>query len=532
MLDINKVIRDKKAVVEGLATRHDPSIAELVEKVIKTKAGSDSTSQLTELLRSWRNTLSKIRAYFVRDERFFEEFAEFGHRAPTFFEGLKNRYQQNPSFFQNLKTMSQEDANSVNTVEGKAMRDRDFMGELGEEVFSAIQSVKISIHSKSKLTAELEELLASGDEKRFELTLRDIRRWSLDMKRCIQSMEAMGSRIKTAIQEANQNANEHIPPDLLRIPNIPHKDVPVGANEGFNKEIDRVGTVRDFNFDPQSHWNLLPHLMDSERAVHISGSRFSLLRGHLARLERSLVQLMLDTHADKFEEVSPPFLVSDRSMINSGQLPKFGEELYRLGSDGLYLIPTAEVSLVNIGANRIFKEDELPLRLCAATPCFRREAGAAGRDNKGLIRQHQFHKVELVSICSAQDVDREFGIIENAACRVLDILKLPYRKVMLCTGDLGFSAEKTVDLEVWMPGFDAYREISSISSCGDFQGRRMKGRIKKQDGTKEWVSTLNGSGLAVGRTLAAVLENYQREDGSVEVPEALVYLMGGLKEIA
>ena len=321
---------------------------------------------------------------------------------------------------------------------------------------------------------------------------------------------------------------------LAALPNLPADDVPPGKDESDNVEIARWGTPLAFDFDARDHADIGPPLgLDFETAVELSGARFALLRGQMARLNRALGQFMLDrqTIDAGFTECAPPLLVRDEALFGTGQLPKFVDDLFRT-TDGRWLIPTAEVSLTNIVRESILAEADLPQRFTALTPCFRSEAGAAGKDTKGLIRQHQFDKVELVSITRPEDSEAEHERMTAAAEAILQALDLPYRKMLLCTGDMGFAAKKTYDLEVWLPGQNAYREISSCSNCGDFQARRMNARYRPegQKGTA-FVHTLNGSGLAVGRTLVAVLENYQQADGSVAVPEALIAYMGGLDRL-
>lgn len=321
---------------------------------------------------------------------------------------------------------------------------------------------------------------------------------------------------------------------LAAYPNAPASDVPEGVDESENAEILRWGTPPEFDFAPKEHADLGPALgLDFETGALISGARFTFLKGGMARLHRALAQFMLDrqTGENGYLECIPPLLVKDEAVFGTGQLPKFSEDLFKT-TDGRWLIPTAEVSLTNAVQGQMLGEAQLPLRMTALTPCFRSEAGAAGRDTRGFIRQHQFEKVELVSITKPEDSEAEHERMTACAEGVLQALGLPYRKVLLCTGDMGFTARKTYDLEVWLPGQGAYREISSCSNCGDFQARRMNARYRP-DGAKgtEFVHTLNGSGLAVGRTLVAVLENYQREDGSVDVPEVLHPYMGGLTRL-
>jgi seryl-tRNA synthetase len=321
---------------------------------------------------------------------------------------------------------------------------------------------------------------------------------------------------------------------LAEIANLPGDDVPDGADEAANVEVLRWGTPRSFDFAPREHADLGPALgMDFETGAALSGARFTFLRGGMARLARSLGQFMLDrqTAAHGYTECAPPLLVRDEAMFGTGQLPKFADDLFRT-TDGRWLIPTAEVSLTNSVREQILADAELPIRMTALTPCFRSEAGAAGKDTRGFIRQHQFDKVELVSITRPEDSAAEHERMTAAAEDILQALGLPYRKVLLCTGDMGFSAMKTYDLEVWLPGQNAYREISSCSNCGDFQARRMNARYRPQGekGTR-FVHTLNGSGLAVGRTLVAVLENGQQADGSVDLPDVLHPYLGGMTRL-
>ena len=325
---------------------------------------------------------------------------------------------------------------------------------------------------------------------------------------------------------------------LAALPNLTADGVPDGADEESNVEIARWGTPRAFDFEPKEHADFGPALgLDFETAAAISGARFTFMRGQMARLNRALGAFMLDMQgAAGFVECNPPLLVRDEAAFGTGQLPKFEEDLFRT-TDARWLIPTAEVSLTNAVRDQILSHDQLPMKLTALTPCFRSEAGSAGRDTRGLIRQHQFEKVELVAITAPEQSEQMHEDMTRAAEAVLEALDLPYRKMLLCAGDMGFSARKTYDLEVWLPGQNAYREISSISNCGDFQARRMKARFKPLDENgkpskkTEFVHTLNGSGLAVGRTLVALLENYQLADGSVTIPAALHPYTGGLTKL-
>ena len=320
------------------------------------------------------------------------------------------------------------------------------------------------------------------------------------------------------------------------LPNLPFDDVPEGADEHGNVEIRRVGSQRNFAFPPKDHVALgeATGEMDFASAVKISGSRFVFLKAHLARLERALSQFMLDLHTSQeggYTEVNPPLLVKDTAVYGVGQLPKFAEDMFHT-DNGFWLVPTAEVPLTNLVNDTVLDEKELPLRFTAFTPCFRSEAGAAGKDTRGIIRQHQFPKVELVSITTPEQSATEHERMTGRAEEVLKRLGLAYRTIVLCSGDMGFGARKTFDIEVWLPGQNAYREISSCSNCGDFQARRMNARYRPKEGKgTRFLHTLNGSGLAIGRTLVAILENYQNEDGSVTVPEALRPYMGGLVAI-
>lgn len=343
------------------------------------------------------------------------------------------------------------------------------------------------------------------------------------VKREMPELEARQSALAAAISEI-----------LAALPNAPAADAPDGRDEAGNVEIRRVGAPREIA-KPREHFDLgeALGLMDFETASAMSGARFVLLKGALSRLERALANFMLDLHTGEFGyvECSPPFMVRDAAAFGTGQLPKFGEDLFKT-TNGFWLIPTAEVSLTNTLLDKIIEEEALPIRLTAWTPCFRSEAGAAGRDTRGLIRMHQFSKVELVSITAPEGSHAEHERMTACAEEVLKRLDLPFRTMALCTGDMGFSAQKTYDIEVWLPGQGRYREISSCSNCGAFQARRMKARLRRKGGKgTEPVHTLNGSGLAVGRTIVAILENYQNPDGSVSVPAALSPYMGGLTRI-
>jgi len=351
----------------------------------------------------------------------------------------------------------------------------------------------------------------------------------------IARMKDVSAQIKD-LDDSLRQVEEQLKELLMGIPNIPHPETPIGTSEDDNVEIRVWGDRPNFDFTPQAHWDLGEKLgiLDFERAGKISGARFSLYTGAGARLERALINFMLDLHTEQhgYRETLPPFLVNRDSMTGTGQLPKFESDLFHTEDVDLFLIPTAEVPVTNIHRNEILGEKDLPTCYAAYTPCFRKEAGSHGRDTRGLIRQHQFNKVELVKFVRPEDSDAELEKLLNNAEKVLQLLNLPYRVVDLCTGDIGFSAARTFDIEVWLPGQNCYREISSCSTFTDFQARRSAIRFRREGAKKaELVHTLNGSGLAIGRTWLAVLENYQQADGSVIVPEALRPYMGGLEKI-
>ncbi len=373
---------------------------------------------------------------------------------------------------------------------------------------------------RNRLSREIGKARAAGDEEAF----RRLRMRVAEMKDEIARLEETLREAESALRAL-----------LLTIPNLPAEDVPDGADENDNVELHRWGTPRAFDFTPKEHFEIpaVARAMDFERAARISGARFVVLRGPIARIHRALAQFMLDVHTREngLEEVWVPVLVREEAMIGTGQLPKFAEDSYRT-EDGLWLIPTAEVPLTNLVAGEILSREALPMRLAGHSQCFRSEAGSAGRDTKGMLRQHQFEKVEMVSITRPEESRDELERMTRAAEGILERLSLPYRTVVLCTGDMGFSARRTHDIEVWLPGQGRYREISSVSVCGDFQARRMNARYRPAPEAKpEFVHTLNGSGLAVGRTLIAVLENGQEADGSVTLPEALAPYLGGAQRL-
>ena len=382
----------------------------------------------------------------------------------------------------------------------------------------AIQQTEVGQSRRKVLSQQFGTLKAKGGAVPAEL---------------IAELESLKGDIPLG-EEAVARLDAQLIATLATLPNIPADAVPEGVDESDNIIVSTRGTPRTFAFKAKEHPDFATALgLDFESAQNVSGARFAYLRGQVARLSRALGQFMLDIHTTDFgyEEVVPPLLVRDDAVIGTGQLPKFADDLFKT-TDGRWLIPTAEVSLTNLVREKILTEGDLPLRFTALTPCFRSEAGAAGRDTRGLIRQHQFDKVELVSITTPDTSDLEHERMTQAAETILDRLALPYRRMLLCAGDMGFTAKKTYDLEVWLPGQGAYREISSCSNCGDFQARRMNARFRVpgEKGTT-FVHTLNGSGVAVGRALVTVLENYQNEDGSVTVPDALVPYMGGLTRL-
>ncbi len=357
-----------------------------------------------------------------------------------------------------------------------------------------------------------------------------------DVTGILQEMKDLAEKVKVIDGDVKE-IDAKIEEELLSIPNTPNPDITVGASDADNKEIRRWGNPRKFDFELKPHWDLGVDLniLDFERATKITGTRFSMFKGIGARLERSITAYMLDKHTidHGFTEIAPPFMVNKESMYGTGQLPKFEEDMFKLNQRDYYLIPTAEVPVTNIYRDEVIDEANLPIYMTAYTPCFRAEAGSAGRDTRGLIRNHQFDKVEMVMYSTPEDSYRQLEILTNFAEEILKGLGLPYRVVELCTGDIGFSSAKTYDLEVWMPSYNRYVEISSCSNFEDFQARRANIKYRPKDkGKLELIHTLNGSGLAVGRTFAAILENYQNEDGSITIPDALRPYMRGLEKIS
>ena len=358
-----------------------------------------------------------------------------------------------------------------------------------------------------------------------------------------EAVKAEVAQVKALQEQLNQDlprVQAALDDLLLRIPNLPHASVPVGKDETENVEVRKVGTPKTFDFAVKDHVDLGAVLgLDFEKAAELSGARFSLMKGKVARLHRALAQFMLDTHTQQhgYTECYTPYIVSDAALLGTGQLPKFAEDLFHVTRGGdesklsQYLIPTAEVTLTNIVRDTIVAEKDLPLKFTAHSPCFRSEAGSHGKDTRGLIRQHQFDKVEMVQVVQPENSYAALEEMVSHAENILKLLELPYRVITLCTGDMGFGAAKTYDLEVWVPAQNTYREISSCSNCEDFQARRMKARFKGEDGKNRLLHTLNGSGLAVGRTLVAVLENHQNADGSINIPQALRPYLGGLEKL-
>jgi len=388
--------------------------------------------------------------------------------------------------------------------------------EIDQERRAKITSAEAALAERNAASKLVGEAKASGNDKEFER----LRTLVSEKKVEIASLEDSAKEIDAKLTNL-----------LLTIPNTPYDDVPDGLDENDNVEIHKWGTPQQYEFDALEHYEIksVSKGMDFETAAKMSGSRFVILSGAIARIHRALAQFMLDIHTNENNliEVNTPVLVRDEAMIGTGQLPKFSEDSYQT-TNGWWLVPTSEVTLTNIIAGTTLQDDNLPRRFTAHSLCFRSEAGSAGRDTSGMLRQHQFEKVEMVSIVKPEDSDLELERMTKCAQGILEKLNLPYRTVKLCTGDMGFSAKRTNDIEVWLPGQNAYREISSCSTCGDFQSRRMNARFKRNGAKKpEFVHTLNGSGLAVGRCLIAVLENGQQEDGSVILPEVLKQYLGG-----
>lgn len=407
----------------------------------------------------------------------------------------------------------------------QALKNRNMTGvldnflRLDEQRRSILTQVEERKSFRNSASQQIGKLKKQGTEP--EELMEEVRKAGQDIKEMEEQLKA----VEDELQEI-----------LYRIPNIPHESVPVGPDESANLEIRRWGEPRKFDFEPLAHWDIGPNLdiLDFERAAKLSGARFTVYKGWGARLERAITNFYLDLHTSKhgYQEIFPPFMVNAECMLGTGQLPKFAEDMFKIEGRDMYMVPTAEVPLTNLFREEIIEGKDLPLYMTAYTACFRAEAGSHGRDTRGVIRQHQFNKVELVKIVAAESSYDELEKLTNDAEEVLQLLGLPYRVMLLSTGDMGFSSAKTYDLEVWMPSYGAYKEISSCSNCEDFQARRANIRYRPAPKEKlRFAHTLNGSGVAVGRTVAALLENYQQADGSVIIPEVLRPYMGGIEVI-
>ncbi|MBX9970937.1 serine--tRNA ligase [Priestia aryabhattai] len=392
-----------------------------------------------------------------------------------------------------------------------------------------------------ELDAKRRELIAQTEElksKRNEVSqqIAQLKREKQDADHLIVEMREVGDRVKQ-LDEELRSVEEELELLLLSIPNVPHESTPVGETEDDNVEVRKWGEIKQFDFEPKPHWDLGTDLniLDFERASKVTGSRFVFYKGLGARLERALINFMMDLHMDEhgYEEILPPYMVNRTSMTGTGQLPKFEEDAFKIKEEDYFLIPTAEVPVTNLHRDEILSGDQLPIAYTAYSACFRSEAGSAGRDTRGLIRQHQFNKVEIVRFVKPEDSYDELEKLTGHAEKVLQLLGLPYRVLSMCTADLGFTAAKKYDIEVWIPSYETYREISSCSNFESFQARRANIRFRRDTKAKpEHVHTLNGSGLAIGRTVAAILENYQQEDGSIQIPEALRPYMGNKEFIS
>lgn len=415
------------------------------------------------------------------------------------------------------------------------MLDLKFVCENIEEVKQRLahRSGKFDLEGLGELASERKALIQDGETKKAtkNAVSKLIPSLKGDEKAAkISEMKELGEDIK-AIDSRLNEVESKISEIMLTIPNLPNKEVPIGSDSDDNVEVRRWGEPTKFDFEPKAHWDIAEEkdLCDWPRASKISGARFTVYKGLGARLERAIYNFMLDTHtANGYTEVFPPFMVNKNAMIGTGQLPKFAEDMYYVNNEGqdFYLVPTAEVPVTNLHRDEILPYDALPIKYCAYTACFRGEAGSAGRDTRGLIRQHQFNKVELVKFTTPETSYAELEHLTNSAEKILQLLGIPYRVVCLCTGDLGFGSAKTYDIEVWMPSYNRYVEISSCSDYEDFQARRASIRYRDKDGKVKLVHTLNGSGLAVGRTTAAILENFQQADGSIVIPEVLRKYVG------
>ena len=414
----------------------------------------------------------------------------------------------------NIKDIRKDIDNFKNTIKNRNV-DVDF-----DQILNLDEENRKLIQEKEKLEMEKKSISKFKDETLFEKS------------------KEISNKIDD-LSKNQKNVKDQLDQILSNIPNLPLNDVPVGKDENSNKEVVKSGEIKEMSFKPKSHYEIGEKLnmLDFDLATKTTGSRFVFVKDKLASLERAISNFMIDTHVNNngYTEISPPLMATDNTMFGTGQLPKFENDQFEIKfddkNDRKFLIPTAEVILTNMVKNQILNLKSLPMRLVASTPCFRKEAGSYGKDTKGMIRQHQFYKVELVSIVENNKCIEELERMTNCATKILDDLQLPYRKIILSTGDMGFSAEKTYDIEVWLPSENKYREISSCSSCGTFQAKRMKARYKNNNNENEFVGTLNGSGLAVGRTLIAILENYQTEDGSIIIPEKLRPYMNNMEKI-
>ena len=415
----------------------------------------------------------------------------------------------------NIKDIRKNIDNFKNTIKNRNV-DVDF-----DQILNLDEENRKLIQEKEKLEMEKKSISKSKDETLFEKS------------------KEISNKIDD-LSKNQKNVKDQLDQILSNIPNLPLNDVPVGKDENSNKEVVKAGEIKEMSFKPKSHYEIGEKLnmLDFDLATKTTGSRFVFVKDKLASLERAISNFMIDTHVNNngYTEISPPLMATDNTMFGTGQLPKFENDQFEIKfddkNDRKFLIPTAEVILTNMVKNQILNLKSLPMRLVASTPCFRKEAGSYGKDTKGMIRQHQFYKVELVSIVENNKCIEELERMTNCATKILDDLQLPYRKIILSTGDMGFSAEKTYDIEVWLPSENKYREISSCSSCGTFQAKRMKARYKNNNNENEFVGTLNGSGLAVGRTLIAILENYQQKDGSITIPKVLRPYMNNLEVIS
>ena len=399
--------------------------------------------------------------------------------------------------------------------------------------FSYLKEIPELDRQRKVLILEVETLKSKRNE--FSKKIGEYKREKKDTTELMVEIDGIGDKTKV-IDEKLRAIDSKIKEILLGTPNVPRGTIPIGKDEDDNLEIKKYGNPKNFTFDPKPHWDLVTELdiIDFERAAKITGSRFAVYKKAGAKLERALISFMLDLHTNEhgYDEILPPVIVNRKSMTGTGQLPKFEDDAFKLENEDYFLIPTAEVPVTNLHADEVLDIDQLPIKYTAYSPCFRAEAGSAGRDTRGIIRQHQFNKVELVKFVDPDTSYDELETLLSNAEKVLQLLELPYRVIELCTGDIGFTAAKTYDIEVWLPSYNEYKEISSCSNFEDFQARRANIKLRREvKGKLEFVHTLNGSGLAIGRTVAAIIENYQNEDGSITIPTALRGYMGGMDTI-